>query len=400
MAKLQLGVNDLGTVRPDLAEQLVDPSLATTVTAGSRKKLLWFCETDHPRYEWETEVSKRSRGAGCWVCAGKVVLPGWNDLGTLRPDLAKQLVNPSEAKTVTKSSGKQLSWFCETGHPRYEWEARVNTRSNGSDCGVCAGKAVLPGWNDLATVRPDLAEQLADPSLATTVTKFSNKRLLWFCETGHPRHEWEATVNDRSQGTGCGACDGKVVLPGWNDLGTVRPDLAEQLVDPSLGTTVTKGSDKKFLWFCETGHPRHEWEATVNTRSRGKGCGVCAESGYDSSKPGWFYRFEFVDEGVTFLCYGISNVIDTRRKHYEGKLDLRNFQSLHFKDGAIPQEIEKRFHKVRKESSAPASTCGVAGTITESFSLSPENWELLTSFEAVWADAVAQQASLEATTAA
>ena len=127
---------------------------------------------------------------------------------------------------------------------------------------------------------------------------------------------------------------------------------------------------------------------------KGQGaCPSCAEYGYNPRKPGAFYRFEFIDRGQTFLCYGITNDLDTRRKHYEGKLDVKNFQSLHFDKGSIPQEFEKQFHEIRKESSVPSSTCGVAGTITESFSLSPENWELLTVFEAHWQSAAEMQAA-------
>jgi len=122
-------------------------------------------------------------------------------------------------------------------------------------------------------------------------------------------------------------------------------------------------------------------------------CQSCAERGYDPAKPGVFYRFEFIDRGQTFLCYGITNNLDERRTHYERKLDVRNFQSLHFDKGSTPQEIEKKFHEIRKESSVPASTCGVVGTITESFSLSPENWELSTIFEAHWQAAAEKQAA-------
>ena len=238
------------------------------------------------------------------------------------------------------------------------------------------------GVNDLGTARPDLAAQLVNPSDATTVTEFSHKKLLWFCKTGHPPYEWEATVANRSNGRGCGVCAGQVALHGWNDLGTVNPDLAKQLVKPSLAETVTKGSGKRLLWFCETGHPPHKWEAKVASRSRGTGCGVCAEYSYSPDKPGWFYRFEFIDRGQTFLCYGITNDLETRRKTYGRQLEIKNFQSLHFDKGSIPQEIEKKFHEIRKESSVPASTCGVNGTVTESFPIT--DVELSTAFAAIW----------------
>mgnify|MGYP002640592587 CR=1 FL=1 len=389
-----VGWNDLATVRPDLAEQLVDPSLAETVTKSSGKKLSWFCETGHPRREWEATVNDRYSGSGCGVCAGKAVLVGWNDLATVRPDLAEQLVDPSLAETVTKSSDKKLLWFCEANHPRYEWETAVSKRSRGAGCWVCAGKVVIPGWNDLGTVNPDLAKQLVNPSLAETVTKSSNKKLLWFCETGHPRREWEATVFHRSNGTGCGVCAGRAVLPGWNDLGTVRPDLSAQLVDPSEAETVTEFSMKKLLWFCATGHPRHEWEATVASRSSGHGCPTCAKSGYDSSKPGVFYRFTFVEHGERFQVYGITNNWEKRQKNYKRELKnktwkMSDIQTLYFDDGKIPQQIESDFNKIRTPllDEVLPSQSGIGGTIKESFSLSPENWELATVFAAHWIEA-------------
>jgi hypothetical protein len=124
-------------------------------------------------------------------------------------------------------------------------------------------------------------------------------------------------------------------------------------------------------------------------------CPSCAEQGYDPSRPGAFYRFEFIDRGQTFLCYGITNDLETRRKHYERQLEVKNFQSLHFDKGSIPQELEKQFHEIRKESSAPASTCGVNGTVDESFSLSPEHMELLTVFEAHWTAAALRVPNLQ-----
>jgi hypothetical protein len=262
-----------------------------------------------------------------------------------------------------------------------------------------------PGVNDLATVRPDLAAQLVNPSDAETVTDSSHKKLLWFCETGHSRREWEARVDNRSKGKGCAVCAGKAVIPGWNDLGTVNPDLAEQLVDPSEASTVTRSSTNRLLWFCDTGHPRYEWEAKVNNRSNGTGCPTCAEGGYDSSKPGVFYRFTFVEHGERFQVYGITNNWKERQKTYKRELrsktwKMSDIQTLYFEDGKIPQKIESDFNKIRTPlmDEILPSQSGIVGTAKESFSLSPENWELLTVFEAHWADAVAQ-ASLEATAA-
>jgi hypothetical protein len=41
MAKLVPGVNDLGTLNAELAAELLDPTLAQTLTNGSSKSVAW-----------------------------------------------------------------------------------------------------------------------------------------------------------------------------------------------------------------------------------------------------------------------------------------------------------------------------------------------------------------------
>ena len=321
-----VGFNDLTTVNPALAAELVDPSLAETVKEFSGKKLAWFCdgtdEVPHPRREWSAKVADRSKGDGCGVCSGNAVFAGFNDLATVNPGLTAELVEPALAVTVAEFSGKKLAWFCdgtnEVPHPRYEWSAKVASRSIGNGCAVCSGKAVLVGFNDLATVNPALAAELVEPALAATVTKFSGKKLAWFCdgtnEIPHPRREWSVSVNDRSRGIGCAACSGKAALAGFNDLATVNPALAAELVDPSLAATVTAGSKTKLRWFCDgtdkVPHSRYEWSANINNRSNGTGCAVCAVTGFDPSEPGWLYFLRHDAWGMQQI--GITNDPDDR----------------------------------------------------------------------------------------
>jgi len=154
--------------------------------------------------------------------------PGCNDLATLRPDLAAQW-DPDRngelaPQDVTAGSGRKAWWRCDRGHA---WEAAVRNRASGSGCTVCTGKQVLAGINDLATVRPDLAAQWhpdRNGELAPQdVTVGSNRKVWWRCDRGHA---WKATVARRAGGRGCPVCAGKQVLAGFNDLATVRPDLA------------------------------------------------------------------------------------------------------------------------------------------------------------------------------
>ncbi len=67
--------------------------------------------------------------------------------------------------------------------------------------------------NNLAVLNPDLAaEWNADKNHTLTpadVTPGSGKKVWWECEMDH---EWEATVDKRSRGTGCPYCAGRRIL--------------------------------------------------------------------------------------------------------------------------------------------------------------------------------------------
>lgn len=156
MAKLVTGINDLATTNPTLAKEVSPNSKikATEVTAGSGKKLLWKCNMNH---EWETIVSDRSRGRGCPYCSNRKLSPGFNDLFTVNPTLAKEVSPDSKIKAteVTVFSNKKLLWECAKGH---EWETRVADRSGGRGCPYCSNRKVLTGFNDLVTVNPKLAK--------------------------------------------------------------------------------------------------------------------------------------------------------------------------------------------------------------------------------------------------
>ena len=89
-----MGVKEyIGVTHPELAAQLKDPSLATSLTASSSKKTTWLCGKGH---EYEASVGqRRSNGSGCPFCSGHRVLPGFNDLATTHPEVAAQLAYPA-----------------------------------------------------------------------------------------------------------------------------------------------------------------------------------------------------------------------------------------------------------------------------------------------------------------
>ena len=78
--------------RPELLEQWDTERngglMPADVAAGSSVKRYWLCPKGH---SFESKPGFRTtRSHGCPYCANRAVLPGFNDLATVRPDLAKE----------------------------------------------------------------------------------------------------------------------------------------------------------------------------------------------------------------------------------------------------------------------------------------------------------------------
>ena len=99
------------------------------------------------------------------------VIAGINDLATLEPLLAKQWSKKNKIKPTEVSIGshKKVIWRCEKGH---EWEAAVKSRTiNKTGCPYCSHNKVLAGFNDLATLLPDIAAEWSDRNYPLLLTQ-------------------------------------------------------------------------------------------------------------------------------------------------------------------------------------------------------------------------------------
>lgn len=267
-----MGVSRLPSIkqaRPDLAATLVNPTDAS-ISIGARKKVAWRCP-QHLEPFWQS-VANRVNGAGCPYCSNKQVLPGFNDMATTHPQLAQELISTNPTSIIAGTQ-KTLRWRCPQGH---EYECRGDHRARlHVGCSYCAGKQVLPGFNDMATTHPELASELVgvDP---TSVIAGTNRKLLWRCPEGH---EYQATGNTRTRRRadgshrGCPYCSNSQLLVGYNDLATTHPDFAAALIDPDP-TTIKAGSKTKGLWRCPN-HPQ-PFIAAIQDHVNGHwGCGIC-----------------------------------------------------------------------------------------------------------------------------
>ena len=55
---------------------------------SSRKKVWWKCSKGH---SWKTTIAARTKkeGTGCPICCNRKILKGYNDLQTMKPEVAK-----------------------------------------------------------------------------------------------------------------------------------------------------------------------------------------------------------------------------------------------------------------------------------------------------------------------
>ena len=271
--------NILSEVHPELVAEWSDKNLPLTpdrITYGSNKVVWWKGACGH---EWQTSVKARSNGENCPICSGARVIEGVNDLATLKPELADEWSSkndPLKPTMVTTGSHKKVIWQDKYGH---EWTATVKSRAiSGTGCPYCSHNKVLAGFNDLATVLPEVAVEWSDRNekKPTEVTAFANSKAWWKCRTCG--YEWNTLISTRSGGSKCPCCSGYTFIKGKNDLKSTHPQIAEEWSEknfPLKPNEVNAKSRKNVWWRC--GKCGNEWKSVINARVKGTVCPVCAE---------------------------------------------------------------------------------------------------------------------------
>lgn len=130
------GFNDLATKHPRLAKEANgwDPS---SVHAGAVTKKSWRCSKGHI---WIATINSRTvLNAGCPFCSGAKTWPGFNDLITTDPAIAKEAYG-WDASKYSSGSAVRKKWKCAEGH---FWITAINVRKR-SGCPTCANSGFDP----------------------------------------------------------------------------------------------------------------------------------------------------------------------------------------------------------------------------------------------------------------
>lgn len=201
-------------------------------------------------------------------------------LGIKNPELASEWNYEKNGKItpfdVKVNSMKRVWWKCINGH---EWEASIAARNNvGTNCPYCSNRKVLQGYNDLATIRPDLLKEWdyeKNNSLTPQMFTYgSNSKVWWKCDKGH---SWQASIYTRYSNHSCPYCSNKKVLRGFNDFQTKYPQIAKEFdieKNNMFPCEISPFSNKKVWWKCSK--CGYEWQYSIAHRSNGYGkCPNC-----------------------------------------------------------------------------------------------------------------------------
>lgn len=306
------GFNDLETVYPKLAKEWhptkngdLKPS---DVLSGSGKIVWWYLPYDDPKtgkhfdFEWQASIVDRTKkNFECPYISGQRIYVGFNDLETLKPELAKEWhptkngkLKPSE---VSISSGKKVWWYLPYDEPMtgkhfdFEWQAVISTRAvKNIGCPYLSSKKAIQGVNDLATVLPELAKEW-HPTKNGNITPNdftigSHKIVWWYLPYDDPKtgkhfdFEWKSSIHARVRNGKIQQCPylvGKKVWGGYNDLVSKMPMIAEEWnYEKNRNLTpeqVSIFSERKVWWKCLQ---NHEWRTTIHNRTfNGSGCPYC-----------------------------------------------------------------------------------------------------------------------------
>ena len=181
---------------------------------GSSKKYWWKCKN----HSYLASPKHRVHGTKCPYCALKELLIGVNDIKSLYPEVIKdwdyKLNNklPEESIAVLSHC---FYWKCEKGH---SYKATLRAKINNKKCTICSGKEILIGYNDLKTIRPDLAEEWdydLNERNPEEYTASSNKKANWVCK--NCGNKWKAIISNRSNCPKCSEMKSNVNVYDFNN---------------------------------------------------------------------------------------------------------------------------------------------------------------------------------------
>ncbi|MFE4950185.1 zinc-ribbon domain-containing protein [Leifsonia sp. NPDC056665] len=265
--------NSLAVLRPDLAAHLHptrnSPQTAETIYGATQTPFLFVCRECQRSFQ---AAPRRLKEPRCDRCRHpRTPLPRWLVL-----EIDRQFEPHTTARTLEENLFTVHQWRCRND-TRHRWTASTKSRLASKSCPICAGRIVLVGVNDLAARFPEAAAhwdyEANFPLLPKDFTGREGRTVFWTCAGGH---SYRSPINIRRNGPSCSFCRGLAVLDGFNSLATVRPEIAQELhpyLNAKTARQISWGSGLHAFWNCPKGHiyMLEVFRRSVDRR----GCTVC-----------------------------------------------------------------------------------------------------------------------------
>ncbi|KAL3147907.1 hypothetical protein ABBQ32_002618 [Trebouxia sp. C0010 RCD-2024] len=194
--------------------------------------------------------------------------------GSRLPRLGREAtVETSQALLASAFGGSAVS-VPETRHQKHHWVSffsyqHQHTQQEGPDMSLLY-PALQQQWHHARNAH-----------LGNTVIKSYSRLQVWWCcdkcPDGH-LHSWSASVQSRSNGSGCPQCRGKKVCK-HKSLATRAPKAAAQwdyAANNGTPESVAAQSNQRLSWLCDVcGHKWHSALTSRVSKNNTRGCPVC-----------------------------------------------------------------------------------------------------------------------------
>lgn len=245
---------------------------------GACEKAWWYCEKYKCHYE-KSIYTKINNPEKCSVCNGSAVFPGYNDLETIRPDIAKEWSpdNALSPREVKYTSTKKVKWICRV-NKNHTWETRISHRTYAnSGCPECnMEKFKRPEATRINDVEDDMLKffQYSDDD-EINPKRISPTPATWQC---NKNHVWKVSPRFFK---GCPFCKGENII--YNGITYPLPKISLTKYPKALALystdndippyLISYNSKRKVKWKCTNGHTWVTYVYTVvNNTRKGMHC--------------------------------------------------------------------------------------------------------------------------------
>ena len=191
---------------------------------NSKMPVECYCNLHH--VNWNPTPEHIYRGSGCKQCGIAANPSNKPKKHSLFLEELFKLNNGIMTDDIYVNSKTPISFRCNNGHV---WSSSPDKILQGGGCPYCAGFKVWPGFNDILTVRPDVAALITHQDDKRKYTSGSNKKIDFTCPLCG-RVQKKIIHNVSSHGFACKCCGDGVSYPnkfGMAFFDQVLPDKYE-----------------------------------------------------------------------------------------------------------------------------------------------------------------------------